>query len=523
MRWQLARLHLNDIRLVALVLVITVAAVVDPEWVGPAFLLMQVMVVPIVHTAHGSVRERILPLHARVLCEARLFAACIAVAVPIVAWGVSARLQVPHVISLAHVLSALCICVMCMTAVYLTTSGASAGTLRLSVQATHTALVAALLGLSALALYALPPFITLAAIATGTAALYLMLARNIPANLPVIAEERERKNSDRPATSRSPEWNLLVRSTLHWSVLFILPVVAASGYYGFFHSMLLVPLVVTIPQLGRTRLRWLSALPVSTAKRTALTHGPIVAISVIVFAAGQIAGYSERATRYSELTWNGQSTDTPGEWRSSPKRVSMVHWRVTESHTQPMIAAPWGEAVAADTISLFGVTRYNPFTSRESSTERFVDWQFTRASEAAFGTSFTQAQYDNLSLQDRPHVIAWQPRAIAFGYAAFVLQILLGLWFLELGGWHRLTKQRPVIIFLVPSLPADGVFVMLGAMIIAGDHINLGRYLSERFTLALLNLTPNSWPATVALIALCIAAAWRVLVWQFARSESGVV
>ncbi len=542
MRWRLARAHLSNPALLILAVMGASIAAFEPAMAIPSntaplqsafsvagfWLLMTAVGVMFLLPAAATAYEHTLPLHTRVLREGKWLAACVVLGVPILTWGVSAHFLLPATPSVAAVLALLAAAAMFAMLLYFTTDTGPRLMSRASVRAEIILRAVLLLAVCAALLYMLPIAFAAVALSVLVLPLYVVLARLIPAAQPLAIPQRDAATV-MPANAASKPHNrlselLLLARTAMWWPMFGIPLLSGmSGYYGFFHSALLVMIVASTAGLGSLRLRWMSALPISHSRRFLFTHGPLIALSVLAFAVGQVIGFGDRAMRYSELTRNGQRTNTPGDWGASPTRVSMVHWLVTDSNVQPLITAPWGEAVRADTISLFGVTRYNPFTSRKSSSRQFIDWQFTRASTVVFGETLTQAQYASLSPTDRPRVITRQSRAIALGNAAFVLQLLLGVWFFELGRWHRVTKQHFAVRHLVGSLPAIYLLQMLVLRSMTNRAIYIDDYLSERFTLTLLQLTHYSWLATAALITISITAAWRVLVWQFARSDTGIV
>ncbi len=542
MKWKLAKAHLSNPALLSLSALCAIVAAVEPAMAMPSstaplqsafsvagvWLLMTAAGVMFLLPAAATVYEHTLPLHARVLREAKWLAACVVLGIPIVSWGVSAYVLLPAAPSVAAVISLLAGAAMFAMLLYFTTDTGPRLQSRASLRAEIILRAVLLLAVCTTLLYMLPIAFAAVALSVVVLPLYVVLARQIPASQPLAIAQR---NADVVALEAAPdklhnrrsELLLLVRTAMSWPMFGIPLLSGMSGYYGFFHSALLVMLAATAAGLGSTRLRWMSALPISHSRRFLFTHGSLIALSVFTFAVGHVLGFGDRAMRHSELTRNGQRTDTPGDWGASPTRVSLVHWLVTDSNVQPLITAPWGETVPADTISLFGVTRYNPFTSHKSNSKPFIDWQYTRASTVVFGATLTQAQYAALSPTNRPRVITHQPRAIAFGYAAFVLQILLGLWFLELGRWHRVTMQRSVVRYFVGFLPAIYVLQMLVLRSMTNEAIYIDDYLSERFTLTLLQLTHHSWLATIVLITISVTAAWRVLVWQFARADTGIV
>jgi len=56
----------------------------------------------------------------------------------------------------------------------------------------------------------------------------------------------------------------------------------------------------------------------------------------------------------------------------------------------PVIQAPWGETIHPATNRLFKSDLYNPYTTGCNNSERFLDWQFARATTAVYGHPITR-------------------------------------------------------------------------------------------------------------------------------------
>ncbi len=539
MKWFLAKKHLSNPTLPAVTVLLAMSAAFEPALAMPEaeqqalsafslggfWILLAAVALPMVFPA-STVFEHTLPLHARVVREGRWLAACVVLGIPFIAWGVSARLHFANAWPVVRVLSMLCVAVMFAMLVYLTTTNGPRLLPRRSVHTEILLRVAILLALCAAAVYMLTPELAFATLTGLAVAMYVVLTRQIPASVPFAFAVRRRVEqwsvtSRWRTRARDSDMLLVMRSAWLWARLMIAAIAfgaAASGYSGHYISISLAGYTVLFGFLFTLNMRWMALLPISSGRRAALMYGPMILLIITAFAIGNAVGIRSMPFLNS-LDMNGRYTDTPGEWYASPSRIALVYWHATTLANQPVITAPWGEATPADTITVFGTTRFNPYTSRTSNTARFIDWQVARATQVVYGQSFTQAEYDALSESELPGIVTRQPRAVFYGYTLVVLQIILSLWLVEALRWHRFNRLTNRTRYALLGFALVAIMVVPIGIRIAGYPNTTSGYFLERLMLGLLENLPGAWPWSVGIAVVLVLAAWRLVVWQCAQSE----
>jgi len=184
----------------------------------------------------------------------------------------------------------------------------------------------------------------------------------------------------------------------------------------------------------------------------------------------------------------------------------------------PIIAAPWGEAIAADTITILGVMLANPFSTDEKSSKRFVEWQFERATSAVFGRSITMTSYDSSSAL--PPSVLSTPRMQLLNAAAIVSSLLLLLAVTELTHWKLFTRQIRIprlgdAVSLVPLAAVMGIYFYYENR----RNVNVIVSVAEMALRSLSNRLPaNSLVLSLAAL-LPVAFSYAILEWLFNRAE----
>ncbi len=511
-------------------------------------------VVPTAIPPRPSKFELMLPIHLRVVLQARLLSAGVLFGLPLLLWTVSYLLQRPTLLRLEWVLSVAPASAMAFMLSYM-----APGTRRLLLRASFNVDVALRLAVLAAfcagVVYTLPPVIAIGVLSSAAVVLYLALVRAIPDSLELsesnatafyakwadrdevsrgsmqtvlmhvrnVGQRKERYSSERnasvdpvPVSDGQLLW-LLLSPTWGKALYIVVASIAFTSTSGIVVLMFSF-VMLQWSEERRQRNRWMLALPCSHRQRLWLQIAP----SVIALSLGMIGGQTLKVVvwPYNEaITDRGQTTETPSEWRASPTRTSLAYWSATEKHTQPLIKAPWGETVAADTITIFSRTLHNPYTARESSSARFIEWQFQRASQAVLGQALSLDVYKAQPPDERPaHPATRASVRLAFGALIFALALLM-VWLSETARSHRRSGGLDEL--------GDGylvlVFIVLGPMIMWFE-IKRDVDLMQVCVDAILLHIARSVSAYSIFVPLCalltLIAAYRLLEWQFARSET---
>jgi hypothetical protein len=178
-------------------------------------------------------------------------------------------------------------------------------------------------------------------------------------------------------------------------------------------------------------------------------------------------------------------------------------WVLARNGNAPLIQAPWGETFQPPVFRKGGFDIYNPFAVGCGNSERFLDWQFNRASVAVYGRPFPR---ENGLIG---HVVITSLRTQLVTVAG-----LLGIIFLCMSGallndWHRFRRLAgPVRVTIISLLSATGFAAM---MLDATDQLNFAQWLSWAL--------PQSLPAAVAAAALGLALLYWLLDTLFRQIE----
>ena len=325
-------------------------------------------------------------------------------------------------------------------------------------------------------------------------------------------------------------WSPILQSVVSWQVCIMFAFMVVAGATGSW----LIYLIIFAPTAHfalRQRTRWLVALPMSHRKRLLAILMPLFVASLGGVLIGRELPYKYSPDRDMSAT-APSSLYEKGHYYSSPTRVPLTYWtEMSQLKRSPRgrvfgrgvdIFAPWGERVAADTITIFGTMYFNRFTTTEQSSERLVAWQFANATKAVYGRSISRGEYEDERLpRPRPVTRGWRVQLLGAGFA---LALLFFIVFTNERSFskdlsRRRAGQRYVAGPLLLWLPVAVIAAV--ATYYSGRRVNaMVMPMIERALLALSRALPSN-PIVVMLVALLPALAmYAILEWQFRRSES---
>lgn len=267
---------------------------------------------------------------------------------------------------------------------------------------------------------------------------------------------------------------------------------------------------------ARKNLRWLSALALSYRKLLLIT----LAASVGPLVAGAVVGTC-LSPMGVEPAWIGHLVPPAFIESYGPDApLPLEFWRRAPGGQAPAIRAPWGETARPLTISILGISFYNPYSAYRSS-HRFVEWQWLQASrDYDLGRMPLSQNWPAGRRITAPAVTDIRFRLLCL--SALLVGALCVAFVGELSRWHRLRRPsatvRRILLCGLAGLPMVAM--------LAVDALCQHRYATPvaipLIKAALLNamrLLPNSVPLVAAIAAVPVLGMYGLLERQFRQSE----
>lgn len=383
---------------------------------------------------------------------------------------------------------------------------------------------AALGVVSAIIMKVLDPFMGLLLLATAT----IVIARELWTSLPdslqltgqrVVVNRPKPIVLDRLGESTStviPErWKAIVRSQFPAVSLFYYAFLVFSAALG---SWVLVLFVVVAGIAGRVRyrLRWLEAFPLSHRKLLWLLLAPSLLVAMFCMEAGSLITTRFTGTR-SQMSYHAPESSTYRNDNQNQTRVRLEYWQLLRGNPVPLIVSPWGERTVADTISIAGVTLFDPYTTAAGSSSRFVDWQFARATTAVYGHPISLAESRD-GIKATP-LMSHLPRMQLLNAGAVLTMALWMFWIIELGHWSlwgklHLPRYAGAVIAALICVPAIILIVSY-----APRTTEIFLPFAKKFLWSVSSALPVNLAVVAIVAALPALPMYALLEWQFARSE----
>jgi hypothetical protein len=336
--------------------------------------------------------------------------------------------------------------------------------------------------------------------ALASAALFLKAWAEVPKSFQLapaqpVAERIERAGSATPASSWWPVFRALYfRPSQIGPWIFLAAIVAflfknIGWPFAGFGGML----------LGYPRdLRWLLPLPISPRRllwlasfhnATAILAGLLAGAALFGFASSHKAGVKTTYDRaedglFGHANKSGTlNVDVPAEY-----------WLWATSGSAPMIEAPWGESYHPEMQKWVGLWFYNPYSVDRAASQRYLEWQFLRATEAVYGQPVSLADAAALA---RMKTIQRQPRMQVIMIIIAALFYLVQMCVAHLAWGKRLGCTRTGLRGFLAATPFLLVFASIWISPPVGSG---GLFLFDSLALHLARVLPaNLW--ALALIA----------------------
>jgi hypothetical protein len=270
----------------------------------------------------------------------------------------------------------------------------------------------------------------------------------------------------------------------------------------------------------RNGLLWLAHLPISARKLFWLVWAPSTAAILLALTLNFALGGLVRPREAAVMLRHGPSwgrLSNVDESGTPNVRVPAGFWRWVRVGSVPVIEAPWGERAQPETSERWGLALYSPYSVGRENSQRFLEWQFLRATQAVYEQPIPIARMDELA---RMKSILEQPQAQIVAAALVLFYFLIQICALYLSGWKRIRYRRPGFRFLLAVAPMLAANFILTAPF---PYFGGGYFLIEWLVLHLTRALPgNLW--TLALMAMAPIA---VLYWLAERllreNEHGLV
>lgn len=261
----------------------------------------------------------------------------------------------------------------------------------------------------------------------------------------------------------------------------------------------------------RQRTRWLFALPLSFR-----ALGLVMLVPSLALLLGGVAiGMCFDKTRQSDYSLVGGPTS---QSRTDVNLdVAFEFWHRAPDGKAPVISSPWGETVHATTFRVLGITFYNAYSVGPQNSERFLEWQFERATEAVYGRVIPLLQY-GAAFQAGLTPVTARPRMRILILSADLLAILMLVYLTEWTRWHRLRRLPDS---LRGALPFVSLFVVIAidGILYWVYSFQMGTALFHAALLQLSNLLPNNLLVVTATAMVPVMGMYWLVEKQFSKSE----
>lgn len=493
---------------------------------GTLFVPMLVMISPLM-SQRATAFEVALPIRAREIFLVRSLSALAAVCLPIVAWIVTAQVRgapagaLPDLfaVSLGVKLEMLGIAMLAVILPNLVRPG------ELVVPPSQSTLLpwAGLAIGAAAAMYFLTPPVVVPVLALAVVVGFSMAWRAVPQSFQVAPFRASRPargvtvpgGASSARTSEARWWRPMQRSVLARAIIIGSFAMGGYGFNGTWIGFLGIWVMIDL-YLVRQQTRWMDGLPLSHRRLLWINLVPAALPLVAVWLIGSVAVSFVPGAESIDLHGPHAFSKTHNfQYRTN---VSLTFWERAPNGQAQVIHAPWGETSAADTLQVFGLTFYNPYSAEKSSSKEFVDWQFERATTAVYGRPISFEAYDADGAVLPPRVIATL-RMFILGAGLALAFVLFVVFLCELPRWHLLGR-RSALRHGATTLSAVFVFgLMVLELYYSLKHrTNVVVPLTEAVLFRLSRALPSTLLAVV-IAAIPVIAMYYLALWQFRRSE----
>jgi hypothetical protein len=127
-------------------------------------------------------------------------------------------------------------------------------------------------------------------------------------------------------------------------------------------------------------------------------------------------------------------------------QVKLRYWQPAAE--APVIRAPWGETARAATSQMLWQTVHNPFTVEPRNSQRFLEWQFERATASIYGSATPFAKRDSVN-QRTP--VAGDARVLLVEFS-LIASFGFAVWIAYCYVCRRIARWMGAVFFAAPLL-----------------------------------------------------------------------
>jgi hypothetical protein len=356
----------------------------------------------------------------------------------------------------------------------------------------------------------LPTAVTLAIFALASAGAFVRIWLTLPlsfqtAPLEAASGREIRRGRSGPALP----WWPVVRS-FPWTSFGFLPIVMMlpGNWFGCYFGIFAM-------EGSRPRTRWLDSLPLSHRTRLLINLLP-----ALVLIGGASSGV-HFVTDIQTVGIGDETTLTNGRPGTRDVTVSGEFWKHTRDGAAPVIESPWGETFRPAVVSVFGYRLYNPYSAGPNNSQRFFDWQFEKATDAAYGRSLNPRQLDKAKKAGLKPITA-RPRMRILNLAAMALLLLVLIFLCELFRWHRVRRlsrlARGILIAAIMA-PAFGGILLLSFIPMLRGMFAIPQHLIQWLLFRVSALLPDNLLALTLAALLPVVLMYWLLERLFAQTE----
>jgi hypothetical protein len=486
---------------------------------GLAMILpLQMGMIALISRQRVSLFEAALPIRGREIVFARLLSSLAIAWLPLLTWIVATLFRRGSPWPMSHILDLSAIATLAIILPYSIGAGEIGAPPMRRVVLSWIALAVA----SALAIYVLTPALALALFAFAIVAVFVIVWTAIPESFQTAPREAIAAVAIISPTTDSPNvrakavgwWWPILRSVFTPMPWLLFPAMAAFAAFGTFWIVNIWIYAFVVYEVTRKRTRWMYGLPLSHRRLLLIGLVPMI----VIVPGGVALGTSLHLPphRWIPMNYEAPRPRATTHYFKNRTNVPLEYWRRSQNGRTPAIVAPWGESYAPDMLTVLGVTFYNPYSSGEESSPRFIEWQFERATTAVYGRPISLAEYDAKLL--RPARVTWSPRMQILNGGAILALVLLVAFLGEVARWHRLSRtfSGRSIAMVVAGAPVLSVMLDTFYDIRHGTLITPA---TEGLLLHLSRILPPGFLPVIVAAAVPVITMYALLEWQFGKSE----